>query len=59
VFKPAVDVSFALEPKPGAAVERYVPATRRVRTELGVEQQVQLPEAVLRTIRYYTERSVS
>lgn len=58
-FKPAIDVSFALDPKPGAPVERYVPATKRAHTELGLEQHVQLPEAIFRTVRYYTERSVS
>lgn len=36
------------------APERYVPSTRRARMELGLQQYIDLPEAIRRTIRWYS-----
>jgi dTDP-glucose 4,6-dehydratase len=49
-FEPEIEVQIAREPVPGSPAERYVPATRRARMELGLSQKIELTEAVKRTI---------
>ncbi|MFC1957665.1 NAD-dependent epimerase/dehydratase family protein [Chloroflexota bacterium] len=44
-------VRIAGHPTPGQPPERYVPSTQRARTELGLQQYIDLPEAIRRTIR--------
>jgi dTDP-glucose 4,6-dehydratase len=41
------------EPAPGVAPERYVPATARARTELGLRERVGLADAIERTVRWH------
>jgi dTDP-glucose 4,6-dehydratase len=50
--KPPQKVVIAQKPMPGKAPERYVPSTRRACTELGLQQYVDLPEAIKRTIEF-------
>ena len=42
-------VHIAKTPEPGKAPERYVPATVRARTELGLRQTIDLPDALRKT----------
>jgi dTDP-glucose 4,6-dehydratase len=49
------EVRIADRPIPGKLPERYVPSTRRARTELGLQQYIDLPEAIRRTISWYKE----
>ena len=51
--RPAVEVYFAKAPTPGRSVEWYVPSTQRVHSELGLQQHIQLKEAITKTIQYY------
>jgi len=48
-----VDVQIAKTPTPGRPAERYIPAVRRAREELGLCEWVPLPEAVARTARWH------
>jgi len=50
---PAVEVYFTKAPVPRRSVERYIPSTQRVHSELGLQQHIQLKEAVTKTIQYY------
>jgi len=51
--RPAVEVYFAKSPTLGRPVERYVPSTERVHSELGLQQHIQLKKAITKTIQYY------
>jgi dTDP-glucose 4,6-dehydratase len=53
-FQPAPPVQIAREPVPGRPAERYVPSTERARVELGLKQSVSLPEAIKRTVAWYS-----
>jgi nucleoside-diphosphate-sugar epimerase len=46
-------VRTARAPAPGAAAERYVPSTKRTRTDLGVAMTVNLEEALTRTVEWH------
>lgn len=46
---PGAEIRIAGVPRPGAAAERYVPATGRAREELGLREGVGLAEAISRT----------
>ena len=50
---PGVDVRIAKTAVAGALAERYVPATKRARLELGLRDSVQLPEAIERTLNWH------
>ncbi len=47
------DVIVAQAADPAKPVEQYVPSTRRAREELGLNEWVDLPEAVRRTVRWH------
>ena len=51
--RPAVEVYFEKAPTPGRSVEWYVPSTQKVHSELGLQQHIQLKEAITKTIQYY------
>lgn len=52
----AASVVRGREPDRGVPAERYVPSTRRARTELGLEERVPLADAIERTARWYAPR---
>ncbi len=47
-----ITVTVATRPEPGAAPSRYVPATKRAETELGLAEHIALGEALRRTAAY-------
>ena len=51
-FRPQPGVIIARDADPAGAVEQYVPSTRRAREELGLNEWVNLPEAIRRTVRW-------
>lgn len=55
-FSPHAEVRIARTPDSGAPVDRYVPSTARIRTELGVMATVDLDEALARTASWHKER---
>ena len=57
VIKPPGVVRIADHPAPGMPPERYVPSTRRARMELGLKQYIDLPEAIRRTIQWYSAKA--
>jgi nucleoside-diphosphate-sugar epimerase len=50
---PPVEVHLAASPSPGAPVHRYVPCTARARVELGLQAEIPLPEAIVRTYAWF------
>ena len=50
-----IPVTIASRAKPGVLAARYVPDTKRARTELGLETWVPLEEAILRTMAWHRE----
>ncbi len=50
---PPAEVRIARAPELGVPAPRYVPSTRRARTELGLRQGIGLDEAIARTIRWH------
>ena len=52
-FHPVVDIQFAKVAKPSPTTGRYVPSTQRAREELGLEQTINLQDAIERTIHWY------
>lgn len=55
-FRPPVRVIVAREAEPGKPAERYVPATRRARTELGLAARVPIGDAIRRTAEWVRRR---
>ena len=51
--KTALEVVITGKSVPGKPPERYVPSTQRARTDLGLEQYIDLEDAIKRTIRWY------
>jgi len=51
--EPALSVDVARAPSSATRVDRYVPSTVRARTELGLEQTVDLPGAIERTLEWH------
>lgn len=47
----------ALEAPPGKPAERYVPSIKRVQRELGLRQNIDLREAIRRTVSWYSTGS--
>jgi nucleoside-diphosphate-sugar epimerase len=52
-FEPRREVRVARQAVPGAAAERYVPRTERARQELGLEEWIDLPIAIQKTIHWH------
>jgi nucleoside-diphosphate-sugar epimerase len=52
-LRPDLEIVVDKQPKAGAPVSRYVPATLRAREELGLTQSVGLQEAIQRTAEWY------
>ena len=50
-------VEIAEVPVPGAGAHWHVPSTARARNELGLEETVQLDEAIARTAKWWVERN--
>jgi dTDP-glucose 4,6-dehydratase len=53
VLSPGATVKIAGRPEPGRLPERYVPATHRARTELGLDRTVALESAIARTAAWH------
>jgi dTDP-glucose 4,6-dehydratase len=53
---PGVEVIVTRQPSTQKPPERYVPCTARAREELGLQQRIDLPEAVRRTILWHKHR---
>ncbi|MBI4454618.1 MAG: NAD-dependent epimerase/dehydratase family protein [Acidobacteria bacterium] len=47
------EIRVARQPKEGKLAERYVPSTRRAQAELGLNQTVDLADAIMRTAAWY------
>jgi dTDP-glucose 4,6-dehydratase len=52
-----VEVSITGNPNSGVAGNRYVPATERARSELGLEQRTSLRDSIERTVRWHKQRA--
>lgn len=52
-FEPRPNVEIARAAVPGEPAQRYVPSCRRAREDLGLKPQIDLTEAVRRTIRWH------
>jgi len=50
---PQARIEVAGVPRPGAPPQRYVPSTARARAELGLEEWIDLPEAIRRTAAWH------
>jgi nucleoside-diphosphate-sugar epimerase len=48
-FRPKLQVQINRRAGPGVSIERYIPSTRRAQTELGLQQAIDLPDAIGRT----------
>jgi len=57
IISPDTAVEVAGHPDPGRLAERYVPATERCQTELGLRVRVPLDEAILRTCNWYQQQT--
>jgi len=53
--EPKLQVNIARKPTPGTLPERYIPSIERIRTELGLNPQVGLDEAIARTIDWHRQ----
>lgn len=51
-------IHIAVRPRPGAALEQYVPDTARAREELGLLAQVSLKDAIARTAQWHARGRV-
>jgi dTDP-glucose 4,6-dehydratase len=52
-------VSIALQPKPDAIIQRYVPSVRKAQQQLGLAQYTNLDEAIIKTIAWEKRRRTS
>ena len=52
-FRDNLEVRIAKQPAPGRIPERYVPATRRARIELNLQQTTDLGEAIRKTVGWH------
>ena len=57
VFDPRPEVHVLKKPEVGKLADRYVPLTRRARKELALNQYIDLPEAIRRTVVFEQMRS--
>ncbi len=54
LFSDPAPVQVARQAQPGVPASRYVPSTRRAEEELGLRRLIDLPEALRRTIEWYS-----
>jgi nucleoside-diphosphate-sugar epimerase len=54
-FEPQPEVRIVGSPTPGMPAKRYVPSTRRARSELNLQENIDLKQAIQRTIEYYRQ----
>lgn len=52
---PGAEIRLGAVPTPGLPQQRYVPATQKARRALGLQQWIQLPEAVRRTAAWHRD----
>jgi len=53
---PRAEVRIDQEANSGKAAERYVPSTGRARSELGLEEWIDLREGIRRTAAWHTDK---
>lgn len=58
-FHPARNVTVDKESVPGAAVQRYIPGTRRAQAELGLQTRINLNDSIQRTISWHQKTNPS
>ncbi len=58
-LKPSAKIHIAARPRSTSLPQRYVPATTRAKSELGLVAAVHLPEAIRRTAAWYSKGSNS
>jgi nucleoside-diphosphate-sugar epimerase len=51
---PNSPIQIATKQIPGQPVTRYVPRTQRAKMELGLQEFIELPDAIQRTVQWYT-----
>jgi dTDP-glucose 4,6-dehydratase len=54
VVAPDLPIQIAIKHIPNQPVARYVPMTQRAKTELGLQEFIKLPDAIQRTVQWYT-----
>jgi nucleoside-diphosphate-sugar epimerase len=52
-------IEVACTPQPGVAPERYVPSTERARRELGLDQWIEIDEAIRRTAHWHSLQAMA
>jgi nucleoside-diphosphate-sugar epimerase len=55
ISPPPLSVNIAEQEKKDVIASRYVPSTRRAREELGLQQQISLREAIIKTLFWHEE----
>ncbi|MFA6054903.1 MAG: NAD-dependent epimerase/dehydratase family protein [Thermodesulfovibrionales bacterium] len=55
-FQPEREVHISKQAVDGQSAERYVPSTKRIRLELGIKENIDLQEAIKRTILWYSRQ---
>jgi dTDP-glucose 4,6-dehydratase len=58
-FQPARNVIIDKQPVPGAAVQRYIPSTRRAEKELDLQTRINLKDSIQRTIAWHQKTNPS
>ncbi len=59
VFGSNIEVKMNKQPASGIPADRYVPSTRRIRSELNLEQHIDLKDAIRRTGIFYSKVTIS
>ena len=54
-FNPEPEVKIIQKPLPGKVPQRYVPSTQRALLELNLQQTIDLPEAINKTVHWHKE----
>ncbi len=52
-FNPPKEVYIAKKPDPGKTPERYVPSVKKIENDLKLKQNIDLKDAILRTIKWH------
>jgi dTDP-glucose 4,6-dehydratase len=56
-FNPPIPVNICKRPESGTIPHSYIPSIKRAEEELGLYSRIRLDEAILRTIRWYSEKT--